>query len=395
METTLGSTERGSSTFTVCVSYLLYVAYILVSLQHLQIHLRSCEATFLGMGILLNCFGGSASTSKKQPSTSVEYLCQRFSLAQLRKSTNGFSESHFLRQGQHGPVYRGSISINGQLKDITVKRLGAGSSTGLTLYKNDVLFMCQLHHPNLQPLVGFCDDKNEMIVVYEHAPNGSLRDLFGSKPPTFSWKKRLEISIGVARGLHYLHAGTKRIIIHRNIKSACILLGENWVPKLSYFGFSLAGPKFSAKDMKPLRLESVKGPKGHIAPECFGSSNVTYKCDVYSFGVVLLELICGKTLYQISELDGRQLENTADFFHFTLSLVEKVRNLAGTVRAEGIIDETLVGQIAAECSKLYLDIAESCLREDHNERPDMGDVEVQLERLLQLQEEADSSNASL
>ncbi|XP_028799514.1 receptor-like protein kinase ANXUR1 [Neltuma alba] len=147
--------------------------------------------------------------------------------------------------------------------------------------------------------------------------------------------------------------------------------------------------------MKPLSLESVEGPKGYISPECFGGSNVTYKCDVYSFGVVLLELICGKTLSQISELEGRQVENTADFFRFTLSLVEKVRNWAGTGRAEGIIDDTLVGQIAAECSKLYLDIAESCLSEDDNERPDMGDVEVQLERLLQLQEEADSNNASL
>ncbi|XP_028799507.1 probable receptor-like protein kinase At5g38990 [Neltuma alba] len=150
-----------------------------------------------GNGILLNCFGGSTSTSRKQPSTSVEYLCQRFSLAQLRKSTNDFSESHFLRQGQHGPVYRGSISINGQLKDITVKRLGAGSSKGLALYKNDVLFMSQLHHPNLQPLVGFCDDKNEMIVVYEHAPKTDHSGIYlGASRPRYGgrrgWKSALE-----------------------------------------------------------------------------------------------------------------------------------------------------------------------------------------------------------
>ncbi|XP_028799527.1 receptor-like protein kinase ANXUR1 [Neltuma alba] len=309
------------------------------------------------MGILLKCFGGSASTSAKQPSTSVEYLCHRFSLAELRKSTNDFHESHFLGQGRHGPAYRGSISINGQLKDIAAKRLGTRSSIssdGLTLYKNDVVFMCQLHHPNLLSLVGFCDDKNEMIVVYEHAPNGSLRGLLGSKSPTFTWKKRLEISIGVARGTQVFSEGHET-----------------------------------------LRLESVKGPKGYIAPECFGGSNVTYKCDVYSFGVVLLELICGKTLSQISEPEGRQLENTADFFQFTWSVAEKVRNLAGTGRAEGIIDEILVGHIAAECSKLYMEIAESCLSEDPNERPDMGDVEGQLERLLKLQEEADSNNASL
>ncbi|XP_028799457.1 probable receptor-like protein kinase At5g38990 [Neltuma alba] len=298
------------------------------------------------MGILLKCFGGSSSTSTKQPSTSVEYLCHRFSLSQLRKSTNDFDDSHFLGQGRHGPAYRGRISVDGQLKDVTMKRLGRRSSIpsyseGLTLYKNDVVFMCQLHHPNLLSLVGFCDDKNEMIVVYEYAPNGSLRRLLGSKPPTFSWKKRLEISIGVARGLHYLHSGTKHIILHRHITAAAILLGENWVPKLSYFGFSPRGPRFSAKDMKPLKMESLRCPnEGYTAPKCYGGSNVTYKSDVFSFGVVLLELICGKTLSQISEHEGRQVENTADFFQFTRSVVKKARDLAGTGRAEGIIDES-------------------------------------------------------
>ncbi|KAI9079571.1 hypothetical protein K1719_038475 [Acacia pycnantha] len=349
------------------------------------------------MGILFKCFGGcSSSSSTKQPSTSVEYLCHRFSLSQLRKSTNNFDESHFLGQGLYGPAYRGSISVNGEIKDIAVKRLGnklANYSEGLTLYKNDVIFMCQLNHPNLLSLVGFCDDNNEMIVVYEYASKGSLRGQLRSKSSSLSWKKRLEINIGVARGLHYLHSGTKRIILHHHISLAAILLDENLVPKLSYFGYSIKGPKFSEKNAKPLKFESIKGSEGDIAPECFnGTTNVTYKCDVFSFGVLLLELICGKSMSQISHDEGRHIEG-ADFFPFTVSVVEKVRNVPTTGNGEGIIDKRLVGEIEVECWKLYMNIIECCLSEDPNERPDMGDVEVQLEHILQLQEEADANQA--
>ncbi|XP_028805095.1 receptor-like protein kinase ANXUR2 [Neltuma alba] len=350
------------------------------------------------MAILHKCFGGCGSTSRKQPSTTIEYLCHRFPLSQLRKATDDFDESRKIGEGPYGVVYRACISINGQLKDITVKRLrreAAISSNGFSLYKNDIIFMCQLNHPNLVSLVGFCDDQNEMIVVYEYAPNGSLQQLYGteSKSPIRPWKKRLEISIGLARGLHYLHSGTKHTIIHGNIAPSTILLGENWVPRLNFFGRSLKGPKFSAKDMKPIQLEYVEGPWGYIAPECFRAPKVTYKCDVYSFGVVLLELICGKTLYQISQHKGRHIE-AANVIPFTLSVVEEVRDLAGTGNAEGIIDESLEGEIGEECWKLYMDITESCLSEDPNERPHMGEVEVQLERVLQLQEEANSNNAS-
>ncbi|XP_028799440.1 receptor-like protein kinase ANXUR1 [Neltuma alba] len=355
----------------------------------------SCGATIQGMEILYQCFGGSGSPRRKQPSTTVEDLCHRFSLTQLRESTDDFDGSRFIGEGPYGVAYRGCISIDGQLKDIAVKRLRQPESYGISLYKNEIIFMCQLRHPNLLSLVGFCDDRNEMIVVYDYAPNRSLyHQIHGidSNSPIKPWKKRLEISIGVARGLHYLHSGTKRTVIHRHITSAAILLGENWVPKLGYFGLSLKGPKFSARDAKPIKLESIEGPWVYTAPECLRATNVTHKSDVYSFGVVLLELVCGKTLSQISEHEWRQVENTADFFQFTMSVVEKVRDLAGTRRAEGIIDESLVGEIGGGCWKLYMDITESCLNEDPNERPDMGDIEVQLEHLLQLQEDSDSNN---
>ncbi|XP_054793472.1 receptor-like protein kinase ANXUR2 [Prosopis cineraria] len=349
------------------------------------------------MAILLKCCGGSGSYATKQPRTPIEDLCHRFSLTQLGKSTDDFDKTRKIGEGPYGEAYRGFISINGEPKDIAVKRLRLqtpNSSYGLTLYKNEILFMCQLRHPNLVSLVGFCDDKNEMMVVYEYMPNGSLRDqLYGmkSKSPILPWKKRLEISIGVARGLHYPHSGTKRTIIHRNITPVTILLDENWIPKLSYFGLSLKGPKFSATDAKPIEIDAVQGTVGYIAPECWALANVTYKCDVYSFGVILLELICGKTSFQICEYEGHLY--ASDVPLFTNGVVKKVRNSGENGKnEEGIIDPRLEGEIAPQCWRLYMDIIDSCLGADPNERPDMGDVEVQLERLLQLQEEEAHAN---
>ncbi|KAK4279433.1 hypothetical protein QN277_011218 [Acacia crassicarpa] len=342
------------------------------------------------MGILSKCFGGSSSsTSRKQPSATVEDLCHRFSLEQLRKSTDGFDKSRLVAESIFSKEYRASIYVNGELKHVTVKRLrqeAATSSYGLISYKNNIIFRCQLHHPNLVSLVGFCDDHNEMIVVYDYdyAPKGSLHDqLYRTErnSPTLSWKRRLEISVGVARGLHYLHSGTKRTIIHLDIKPASIFLDENWVPKLKISGISVKGPKFSEKEARPIELESVIFTFGYVAPEHLVNAGVTHKCDVYSFGALLLELIGGKHPYHILGL-----HQVCD--------IKELRNLAGTGNGEGIIDESLVGEIAPQCWELFMEITEYCLSEDPKERPDMGEVEVQLEHVLQLQEEADANRAS-
>ncbi|KAK4279435.1 hypothetical protein QN277_011220 [Acacia crassicarpa] len=324
---------------------------------------------------------------KKQPSATVEDICHRFSLEQLRKSTDNFDKSRLIVETDFSKEYRASISVNGELKHVTVKRLRLEaliSSYDLICYKNNIIFRCQLHHPNLVSLVGFCDDHNEMIVVFDYAPKGSLHHQLcrtERNSPTLSWKRRLEISIGVARALHYLHSGTKRTIIHLDIRPASILLDENWVPKLKFSGISVKGPKFSEKEARPVELKSVAGTRGYVAPENSMNAGVTHKCDVYSFGALLLDLISGKdpclnlTLHQVGN-------------------VKELRNWVETGNGEGIIDESLVGEIAPQCWELYMEITESCLSEDPNERPDMGEVEVQLEHVLQLQDEADTNRAS-
>ncbi|KAI9124586.1 hypothetical protein K1719_004508 [Acacia pycnantha] len=299
------------------------------------------------MGILHHCFGGCGSTSRKQFPTTIELLSHRFSLSQLRKSTNDFHHRRIIGEGPYDVVYRASISVNGQLKDIALKRLRpTNSSHHISIFKNEIILMCQLHHPNLVSLVGFCDDQNELIMVYDYVPNGSLFHQLYTKSPTLPWKKRLEISIGVARGLHYLHSG----------------------------------PKFSEKVVKPIELECAVGTLGYIAPECFSCApNATHKCDVYSFGALLFELICGNSPHQIMS-------------RHKVSDIKEALHLKEVGKAEAIVDQSLEGEIAPQCWELYMEITESCLGGDPKERPDMGDVEVQLEHVLQLQENADANH---
>nr|KYP35439.1 Receptor-like protein kinase ANXUR2 [Cajanus cajan] len=197
-------------------------------------------------------------------------------------------------------------------------------------------------------------------------PNGSLYECL--QRGELSWKKRLEICIGVARGLHYLHAGAKRTIIHRYINPNNILLDHNMHPKLAGFGLGVKGAHFTSRP-KPIQLENVKGTIGYIAPEHLKDGTLTDKCDVYSFGVILLEVAWGRTLFDMTS-SGNYLEKPV----------------------EEDIDPNIKGQIATKCWQVFIDITQRCLKHEADERPTMGEVDLELGHALLLQEQADISN---
>ena len=193
--------------------------------------------------MFLKWFGESSSSGRQYP-TVIEELCTHFSLDDVRKSTNNFDENRVLGRGRCGFVYKGRLQHNdGSDYAVAVKRFDVHNSKG---FKKEVELLCQLHHPNCVSIVGFCNHKNESIVVYEYMYNGSLDQHLGDRK-ALSWKKRVEICIGAARGLHYLHAGLKRTIIHRHINPSSILLDDNMHPKLSSFGYSILGAHFKEK----------------------------------------------------------------------------------------------------------------------------------------------------
>jgi interleukin-1 receptor-associated kinase 1 len=187
------------------------------------------------------------SSSKKQYPTVIEELCNQFSLEDLKKSTNNFDEDRIIGRTEFSIVYKGYLKHNGETDyPIALKRMR--NIFDEWKFNKEIELHCQLHHPNLTSLIGFCDQKDEKIIVYEYMLNGSLYNHLRLRDmESLSWKKRLEICIGAAKGLHYLHTGAKRTIFHRDIKPRNILLDNSMVPKLSQLGFSLQGKLSNSK----------------------------------------------------------------------------------------------------------------------------------------------------
>ena len=247
--------------------------------------------------------------------------------------------------------------------------------------RTEVLVHCQLRHPNLIRLIGYCfEDEREWFLVYEFMVNGTLDiHLYPENPDPVPWNRRLQICVGVARGLHFLHTGLKHTIFHLGVNSRTILLSEKWEVKLSGFGISKMGPPSLSKAAIGIETDTVVGTPGYIDPEYRRNLKLTDKSDVYTFGVILLALLCGR-----KPGDGEEQVN----------LVEWARKCKREGKINEIIDPYLMGKIAPECFMVYVDIATSCVRNRGERRPTMGEVQVCLEHALELQDRADAATAT-
>ncbi|GJZ77951.1 receptor-like protein kinase HERK 1, partial [Tanacetum coccineum] len=153
------------------------------------------------------------------------------------------------------------------------------------------MMLSRYRHKNLVSLIGFCDEDDEKILVYEYEFNGSLEKYLSSEELT--WSQRLKICIGAARGLEYLHnpLGTQQRVLHRDVKCANFLLDHNWEAKISDFGLSRIGP---ANQEFTFLVSTVVGTLGYCDPLYAETGILTKESDVYSFGVVLFEVLCGR-----------------------------------------------------------------------------------------------------
>ena len=247
------------------------------------------------------------------------------------------------------------------------------SNQGAREFLTEIGMLSQLRHQNLVSLIGYCEEEGEKILIYDYMHHGTLRDhLYGSDYDPLPWKQRLEICIGAARGLDYLHAGALYPVIHRDIKSTNILLDHKWVAKVADFGLSKMG-----LTQDPAVTTMVKGTFGYMDPEYCKTMKLTEKSDVYSFGVVLLEVICGRAAVD------RSLE------YEKMSLTNWARQFIEEGRLDEIIDPVVVGQIGEDCLNKFGDILFQCLRDEGILRPRMGDVVAWLELALELQDNAD------
>ncbi|XP_042970512.1 receptor-like protein kinase FERONIA [Carya illinoinensis] len=317
-------------------------------------------------------------TNNIQTSTSLEGLCRRFTVEEIRAATNNFERNRIIGRGGCGHVFKGYI--DGGRTPVAIKIFGPASRQGDHEFRTEIEMLSKLRHPHLVSLIGYCDDERFMIIVYDFMAHKTLRHhLYNTDDPPLSWKQRLEICIGTARGLTYLHEGAEPPIIHRDVKTSNILLDEDWVAKVSDFGLSRLGPTSLSQSHVTTQ---VRGTFGYLDPDYFLTCHLTVKSDVYGFGVVLFEVLCARPAVDNGLDDERH------------SLAQWARRCFEEGTVDQIIDSRLVGVIAPECLQVYTNIAYRCLCEEKNQRPTMAEVLRALEVARELQEISDGGGGA-
>lgn len=207
----------------------------------------------------------------------------RYTYAEVKKMTGGFKDK--LGQGGFGSVFKGKLR-SGNFVAVKVLTMAKGNGQD---FINEVATMGRIHHANVMPLIGFCVEGSKQALVYDFMPNGSLDKVVFSRNSSLSWQKMFDITLGVARGIDYLHRGCEMQILHFDIKPHNILLDENFNSKVSDFGLA----KLFPVDDSVVSLTAVRGTIGYMAPELFYKNigGVSYKADVYSFGMLLMEMV--------------------------------------------------------------------------------------------------------
>lgn len=309
---------------------------------------------------------GRESSASTKILEAKQFICRQFSLTEIKKATRNFDELLVVGFGGFGKVYKGIVDGG---VEVAIKRSNPSSEQGVNEFHNEINMLSKLRHKHLVSLIGFCDEDHEMCLVYEYMAHGTMRDhLYNAEQP-LSIKQRMEMCIGAAKGLEYLHKGITTPIIHRDVKSTNILLDENWVAKVSDFGLSKVGPKVNGHV-----TTDVKGTRGYLDPQYFTTQQLTEKSDVYAFGVMVFEVLCAR---EVIKLDGPKEE---------IILAKWALHCKREGILKNIIDSKIKDTIDDECLERISVIAERCLAKVGQDRPCMDEVLWNLEFALKLQE---------
>ncbi|KAK8711126.1 hypothetical protein V6N13_146422 [Hibiscus sabdariffa] len=306
-----------------------------------------------------------------------------FSFSELRKATRNFNPELRIGEGGFGSVYKGKIKpANGKGEPLVVaiKKLNMDGFQGHTEWLAELKFLGVLEHPNVIKLIGLCTVDGgkgfQRLLVYEFMQNKSLEDhLFTQAFPPLPWKTRLQIILGAARALAYLHEGFKVQITHRSFKPSDVLLDDKFNPKLSDFGLAREGPMAGDEHVST----RVMGTYGYAAPEYVATGRLSYKSEVWSFGVVLYEILSGKRSIDVNRPSSEQ------------SLVEWVKQFpADGERFGSIMDPGLGNQYTIGAAREIAKLANICLSTSRKERPKMSEVVERLEHIIQISEEGNA-----
>ncbi|KAI0497387.1 hypothetical protein KFK09_020611 [Dendrobium nobile] len=324
-----------------------------------------------------------ATGSHRRGPSSFKERAEEFTFDDLATATNNFSLECRIGTGSFGTVYKGMLKNN---REVAIKRGELRSSLRNKkflekerAFQSELVFLSRLHHKHLVDLVGYCEERDERLLVYEYMKNGALFDHLHSRTgtetgPMDSWRMRIKVLLDAARGIEYLHNYAVPPIIHRDIKSSNILLDGDWVARVSDFGLSLMGPE--AEEAHPSMMAA--GTMGYIDPEYYGGiQQLTTKSDVYGFGVVMLEILTGRRA--IFREEGEECGEP-------VSVVEYAAPIIDDGEAWRVLDRRMPRPELreAEAVELLAYTAVHCVSMKGKDRPTITDVVMNLESALAL-----------
>ncbi|XP_028776699.1 probable serine/threonine-protein kinase PIX13 [Neltuma alba] len=308
-----------------------------------------------------------------------------FSFGDLKAATKNFKSDSLLGEGGFGKVYKGwldektlSPAKAGFGMMVAIKKLNPESMQGFQEWKSEVNFLGSLSHPNLVKLFGYCTEEDELLLVYEFMPKGSLEShLFRrvSNTQPLSWNTRLKIAIDAAQGLAFLHTSEKQII-YRDFKASNILLDGSYNAKISDFGLAKLGPSGEQSHV----TTRIMGTYGYAAPEYVATGHLYVKSDVYGFGVVLLEMLTG-----MKALDPKRPSRQQNLVEWGKPCLTSKKKL------KTIMDARIEGQYSLSAAFQAAQLILKCLEPDPKNRPGMKDVVEELQGIESTQSKSKGS----
>ncbi|CAH1451183.1 unnamed protein product [Lactuca virosa] len=288
----------------------------------------------------------------------------RIPLEAIIRATKDFSRKNQVGEGGFGTVYRGQVSEHPKKYLVAIKRLDPKAYQGTNQFTKEVNLVSSFNHPNIIPFVGYCDDANEKIIVFKYASNSSLEQNLcdPEKRRCLTWEQRLKICLGAARGIKYLHSGVGEHsrVIHRDLKSANILLDENMEANICDFGLSRRSPR-NQQDTRVCTRPC--GTSFYMDPVYKERGTLSKESDIYSFGVIMFEVSSGMMAY-----NEWRFEDTKELY-----LIGHVRSYyddGGLVDGlDRLIDSTIKDQIDMSSFEKFNKIAHECINLDVSKRP--------------------------
>ncbi|XP_071721194.1 PTI1-like tyrosine-protein kinase 2 isoform X2 [Rutidosis leptorrhynchoides] len=297
----------------------------------------------------------------------------RMSFNDIKLATHDFDRTNCIGVGGFGRVYKGKLA-EGINSTIVVKKLDKSQGQGEKQYYNELQILNEFKHENIIGLIGYSNETHEKLIVYEHASKGSLDKHLNNA--TLTWRNRLKICIDVVTGLNFLHEGIQAqggqaVVIHRDIKTANILLFDDWKAKVADFGLSL---RSTMNEETNYDIDHPCGTMDYVDPMYLKSGILTVKSDVYSLGVALLEVLSGKETYTLPK-DERQ------------SLLIFIKHKFESEKQNEVVAKAISEEIVPRSLTTFINIVYRCLNADREMRPTTRIVLSELKKALKFQDD--------